>query len=298
MVLDHYINGKVERISPEAPVPILLMERQKYELGGVGNVARNIANMGAKTSLIFLQGNDQASNIVKKLLHNEKNIKNACINIPNFKTPIKTRLIKNDEHLLRVDDEDINFKLLNKYKILILNKLKKEIKKNDLIILSDYNKGLLDKDLIKKIISIAIRFNKIIIADPKKIDLSSYEGVNILTPNQKEMADASKNNLLSEKDLLLFAKDIIKKFGIKNLLVTRSEKGMLLINNKFIKEIKANAKNVIDVTGAGDTVIAIVGLMLILGLSVEDSVEVSNYAAGLVVGRSGTASVSFIDLIK
>ena len=298
IILDHYINGKVERMSPEAPVPILMMESQKYEIGGAGNVARNISNMGAKTTLICLSGNDQSSTIVKELLQKNKNIKSININIPNFKTPIKTRFINKEDHLLRVDNENIYFKLINKYKALIIDHLKKEIKKNDVIVLSDYDKGLLDKDLIKKIIKISIQYNKIIIADPKKIDLSSYSGVNILTPNQKEITDAAKKKYLDEKNLVKFGKNVIKKYNIKNLLITRSEKGMLLINSKSIKKINADTKKVIDVTGAGDTVIATIALMLTLGLSVEDSIKISNYAAGIIIGKSGTTSINYLDLIK
>ena len=156
IILDHYISGKVDRVSPEAPVPILVMKNQEYELGGVGNVAKNISNMGAKTTLICLSGNDFSSVKVKKLLRENKNIKNVSIKVSSFRSPIKTRFINEEKHLLRVDNEDVEFKLSNKYKNLIIEKLKKEINKSDLIILSDYNKGLLDKDLIKKIIKISI----------------------------------------------------------------------------------------------------------------------------------------------
>ena len=194
IILDHYIDGNVERMSPEAPVPILIKKNQKYEIGGVGNVAKNISTLGAKTTLLYLSGNDQASNHIKKLLNNVDNIKNINIHIPSFKTPKKTRFIKNKKHLLRVDDENIDFKLTNKYKQVVLKKIDNEIKKNELIILSDYNKGMLDKDMIKKIINTAIKYNKKIIADPKKFDFSIYSNVDILTPNQKEMTDASKKD--------------------------------------------------------------------------------------------------------
>ena len=169
IILDQYMNGKVERMSPEAPVPILTMESQTYKIGGAGNVAINISNMGAKTSFICLSGHDPSSIIIKKLLQKGKNLKNFYINVPNFKTPIKTRFINKEKHLLRVDNENVNFRLTAKYKNLVIEVLKKEIKKNDLIVLSDYDKGLLDKHLIKKIIEISAAFNKIIIADPKKL---------------------------------------------------------------------------------------------------------------------------------
>tara|TARA_B110000858_G_scaffold161998_1_gene186843 strand:+ start:266 stop:1246 length:981 start_codon:yes stop_codon:yes gene_type:complete len=297
IILDHYIIGKVERVSPEAPVPILMMESQNYEIGGAGNVARNLSNMGAKTTLVYLSGNDSYSSIIKNLLQKDKNIKSFRINIPNFITPIKTRFIKKNEHLLRLDNEKTNFKLINKYKTLIIERLKKEIKKNDLIVLSDYDKGMLDKDLIKKIIKISKQYNKVIIADPKKIDLSSYSNIDILTPNQKEINDSANIKFVDEKKLITYAKLIIKKYNIKNLLITRSEKGMLLVNNESIIKIKADANKVVDVTGAGDTVIATLALMLTMGLSVKDSINISNYAAGLVIGKSGTARINYLDLI-
>ena len=169
IILDRYINGKIERVSPEAPVPILAMDSERYEVGGVGNVARNISKIGSKTTLICLSGSDQSSIIIRKLLKKDKNIKSINILISNFRPPRKTRFIKDKNHLLRVDDEDTDFKLTYRYKKIIFNKLDNEIKKNDLIILSDYNKGLLDKDLIKKIIKLSIKYNKKIIADPKKM---------------------------------------------------------------------------------------------------------------------------------
>ena len=298
IVLDHYIRGKVVRMSPEAPVPILKMENQTYEIGGAGNVAINISSMGAKTTFIYLSGKDHSSSIVKKLLKKDKNIKSFKINVHNFRTPIKTRFINKEEHLLRVDDEENKFKLINKYKSLILERLKKEITKHDLIVLSDYDKGLLDTDLIQKIIKISISHNKIIIADPKKTDLSCYNGIDILTPNQKEINDSAKKNLFTEVKLVKFAKKLMKQHNIKNLLITRSEKGMLLVSHNSITKIKANAIKVIDVTGAGDTVIATLALMLTMGLSVEDSIYISNYAAGLVVGKSGTARIKYLDLIS
>ena len=298
IILDHYINGKVERMSPEASIPILKMESQQYQIGGVGNVARNIAKIGGKTSLFYLSSNDPSSVIINKMLKKEKNISSIKIKIPNFKTPVKTRFINKKKHMLRVDDEDNNFIIINKYKMLIVQRLKREIKKNDLIILSDYNKGMLDEYLIKKIINISIRYKKLIIADPKKINLSIYSNVTLLTPNQKEVTDSAKTNFLSEKNLIIFGKKLIKQYNIKNLLITRSAKGMLLINNNSIIKYKTNAKEVIDVTGAGDTVIAILSLMLSLGLSIDESIKISNYAAGMVVGKSGTSSISYFDLIQ
>ncbi len=297
IILDHYIVGNVERMSPEAPVKILAMKNEKYEIGGAGNVVRNMANLGVKTSLIYLSGNDHSSKIIKKLLNKEKNINNINIPVPNFKTPRKTRYVEDSNHLLRVDDESKNFKLKDVYKKIVLKKLINTIKKNDLIILSDYNKGLLDKKLISLIIKISKKYHKKIIADPKKTDLSIFSNVDILTPNQKEMMDATNIKSLNEKRLIKSGRYIVKKYNISNLLITRSEKGMLLINRGSITKFKSNPKKVIDVTGAGDTVVALIGIMLALKFSYNESIEISNYAAGKVIGFSGTASLNFADLI-
>lgn len=298
IILDHYINGVVERISPEAPIPILLMQNQDYQIGGAGNVAKNISSLGGKVTLLCLTGNDTSSIIVKKLLLKEKKIKSIFIKVQNFTTPKKTRFIKEKKQLLRVDDENVNFKIKNKYLKIIIEKIEKEVIKNDIIILSDYDKGLLEKEIINKIIKISKKYDKKIIADPKKINMSVYSNIDIITPNEKEITDASKKKFLNEKNLIIYGKKIINKFQITNLLVTRSEKGMLLINKNSIKKIDACAKKIIDVTGAGDTVVATLGLMLSIGFSLNDSIKIANYAAGLVIGKNGTAHIKYSDLIK
>lgn len=236
IILDHYISGTVERFSPEAPVPILNMLSQNYKIGGAGNVAINISSVGAKSTIIFLSGLDSSSKIVKKIFNKEKNIKKININIKNFYTPTKTRFINTKNHLLRVDNEKSNFKLLNRQKLKIIEIFKKEVKKNDIVVLSDYNKGLLDRDLIKRIINICKKSNKPIIADPKKSDLSFYNGVDVLTPNQKEMTDAANKNSLNERNLIKFANTLVGKNKINNILITRSEKGMLLVNENSVKK--------------------------------------------------------------
>ena len=144
---------------------------------------------------------------------------------------------------------------------------------------------------------IAKKNKKIVVADPKKINLSAYKNADIITPNQKELADAAGKNLSSEKELIRFSRKIIKKNNINNILITRSEKGMLLVNDKYVKKFKANVKNAIDVTGAGDTVVAVLSVMMALGLDLDISVKISNDAAGIVVKKKETANVSLKDLI-
>jgi len=296
IMLDHYVYGNIYRISPEAPVPILAAESEFFQLGGVGNVSRNITNLGGNVSLLYLSGNNSSSKKINKLLNNNKYIRKIKINVPNFRAPIKTRFINKLSHIIRVDHEDTDFNLANKYNKLIAIKLEKEIQKHDLVLLSDYSKGLLSKSLIKKIVSISKKYNKKIILDPKDKDFSIYSNIDLITPNQKEVTEASNKKYLNDKDLIKFSRKVIKDCKIKNILVTRSEKGMLLIDSKSLYEFRANAKKVIDVTGAGDTVLAVMALMLSVDCSMIDSVKVSNYAAGIVIGKSGTEALSYKEL--
>ena len=298
IILDHYIYGKVERISPEAPIPILSFKEENYQLGGVGNVAKNLSSLGAKCSLVSLTGNDFSSKKINKLLLLEKNIKQVKVKNNNFITPIKTRYINKLGHLLRVDREDTKFKIKDNFKKKLFTILNKEIKKSDLIILSDYNKGFLDEYLIKKIVKLGKKYNKMIIADPKKNNLKAYSGIDIITPNQKEISDAAGRVLKNEKEIISFARMIIKKYDIKEILLTRSEKGMLLIGHDYSIKFKANAKKVLDVTGAGDTVISVLALMKSLQIDTISSSEISNHAAGIIIGKRGTASLSYKELVS
>ena len=295
---DIFIYGNIERMSPEAPIPILLFKKENYQLGGVGNVARNLSSLGAKCSLIVFSGDDASSKKIKTLILKEKNIKQANVNLPNYETPIKTRYINKLDHLVRVDKENTNFKLNNNIKKKLLILIDKKIKESDLVILSDYDKGFFNKLLIKKIVKIAKKYNKIIIADPKKNDLSAYSGMDIITPNQKEIEDAAGKTLKSEKELIIFCRSIINKYNINEILLTRSEKGMLLITNDHYKKYKANLTKVLDVTGAGDTVISILALMKALGLNTDTSSKISNYAASLVIKKRGTAALNCKELIS
>lgn len=297
IILDQYIYGRVERISPEAPIPILLVENETYALGGVGNVARNISSIGGKVVLITLSGNDQESAKISELVNEFKHIKKLKLKIKNFKTPLKTRYINNSAHMIRVDKEMPQFKLSKTQNEKILDLINKEIMKCDLILLSDYNKGLFSKELIKKIVKLAKVHNKIVLADPKSNDFSIYSGVNILTPNHKEITQSSTKKNLNEKNLVSYGQEVIKKYNIEQLLVTRSEKGMMLIKAESSKNFREVTKKVYDVTGAGDTVIAILSLMKAIGLDTEHSSMIANYIAGIVVGKPGTAAANYSDFI-
>ena len=298
IILDHYIFGKVHRLSPEAPVPILLSERESYKLGGVGNVVKNISSIGAKASILYLSGNNNSSKIIKNLIKKEKDIKRYQITVPNFITPVKIRYINKTAQIMRLDRENLKFKLNKSYIKIIVNRVDKIIKNYDLIVLSDYNKGIFDKSLIKSLVILSKKYNKKIIVDPKNIDLSIYANVDLITPNQKEITDSAFKKYLSEKNLIKYSKKIINNHKIKNILITRSKDGMLFIDDKKSKKYLANANKVIDVTGAGDTVLALLAVMLSAGCTLNECVIVSNYAAGLVIAKNGTESLTFKELMS
>ncbi len=298
VMLDHYVYGKVHRLSPEAPIPILLNEDEKYFLGGAGNVARNLSDVGAKCTLLSLIGTDHASKKIKNLVLNDKNIKSELLIFKNYCSPIKTRYIKNSEHLLRVDKEIKSYKKSKQLLLNISKSLIKNIEKCNLIILSDYNKGFLNRKLIKEIVNIAKKYNKIIIADPKKNNLGAYSYIDLITPNQKELNDAAGKELKNETEIVTFCRSIIQKYNIKEILLTRSEKGLLLVGQDYLKKYKADAKKVYDVTGAGDTVISILALMKAIGFNTERSSKISNHAAGIIVGKYGTATLTYNELVS
>ena len=187
IILDRYVYGRIDRVSPEAPVPILLVTSEKYQLGGVGNVAKNISSLGGRPSIFYLSSNNDVSKKINGLIKCEKNIKRIEAKVNAFKAPVKTRYINKSSHIIRVDDENCDFKLSKKSQEYILKRLELEIKKYNIIILSDYNKGFLSKKIIQQIIKISKKYGKMVIGDPKKNDLSIYSNIDLLTPNQKEI---------------------------------------------------------------------------------------------------------------
>ena len=298
MILDQYIYGKVERMSPEAPVPILSINEENFQLGGVGNVARNISSLGGKATIVSLIGKDFSSKCIEKLIKKEKNLKSDFVVDEGYSTPLKMRFLNNFTQLLRADKEKVRLKSQSSLIKKIKDKIKNQIEHCDAIIVSDYKKGLITKKFIKEIVQLAKKNKKIILADPKSKDFKIYEGVDFLTPNQKELSEATNNFIDSEKEAVESGKQIIKQCKITNVLVTRSEKGMILINNNNFKNFPTLAKEIYDVSGAGDTVIAVLTIMLASGFDIETSAFLSNHAAGIVVGKRGTAVTTQEEMIK
>jgi len=298
IILDHYVHGNIDRISPEAPIPVLKADERNYNiLGGCGNVARNICSANNKCHLISIVGNDDDGSKIKKILKEIKSLTFNLIVDTSRCTTKKTRYVCGNQQILRVDNE-IERSISKALETKIIKLLKKKLNEYNVIVLSDYNKGVLTDNLIKKIIKIAHDFKKILIVDPKKKNFSAYAGATFITPNFKELKRATNildSNTKSSEDSLVIklSKQIINKFNFKAVVTTRSSDGISVATDVgTFFHLPSEAKEVFDVSGAGDTVLAYLSSSISKGESLESSVKTSNIAAGIAVGKFGTSVVS------
>ena len=285
VMLDRYWFGEVARISPEAPVPIVRIERREERLGGAANVARNAAALGAYTGLLGVVGDDEAGGHVERML-GEGGIHSYLQRDPAISTIIKLRVIGRQQQMLRIDFEDAPSGTVLRDKLIQFNTLLPDY---DVIILSDYAKGSLVNvaDMIKS----ARAAGKIVMVDPKGDDFARYCGASVLTPNKSELRHIV-GNWSSEEQLTAKAQQMRRELSLDALLLTRSEEGMTLYTEHEVRHMQAAAREVFDVSGAGDTVIATMAAMLGAGLGLWDAVQIANRAGGIVVGKLGTATVT------
>ena len=285
VMLDRYWFGDVSRISPEAPVPVVRIERNEERLGGAANVARNTATLGARTSLLGITGQDEAGETVKRLLE-ESGIVSCLHPDRTISTTVKLRVIGRQQQLLRVDFENEPSGAVITDKFTLFQQL---VNEHDIIIFSDYGKGALTH--VRDMISLARQSGRTVLVDPKGDDYSIYAGATVLTPNRPElrMVVGSWN---SEEQLTQKAQTLRASLGLEYLLLTRSEEGVSLYAEEFVHHIPAIAREVYDVSGAGDTVVATLGAMIGTGMDVREAVNIANRAAGIVVGKLGTGAVT------
>lgn len=303
IILDSYSHGEVRRISPEAPIPVLKINNNKYEVpGGCGNVARNICAAGSNCHIISICGNDEESRVLKKLLSESKNLSFNLIIDKDRCTTKKIRFVSENQQILRVDRE-VSKPINKKIESSLLKAFKKRIDDSDVVVISDYNKGMLTDSLLRSIIILSRKKNKKIIVDPKKNDFYPYKGASFITPNFKELLIASKgenslkdtnNNEVVEK----LSKKILFELQFEAVVITRSSEGISIVSkeNKNI-HLPSKAKEVYDVSGAGDTVIAYIASGLANGKTLYNSTEIANDAAGIAVGKFGTTIVNENDLL-
>lgn len=291
VMLDRYWFGEVNRISPEAPVPIVRVERREERLGGAANVARNAVALGVETSLLGVIGEDEAGQSVEALL-NEVGIHSYLNHDPSISTIIKLRVIGRQQQLIRIDFEEKPTAQILQDKLSRFNSL---IADHDVIVLSDYSKGSLVN--VATMIAHAKQLGKCVLVDPKGSDYSIYRGASLLTPNKSELRQII-GEWRDEAELTLKAQSLRKELDIAALLLTRSEEGMTLFTDEEILHVPAMAREVFDVSGAGDTVIATVAAMLAEEKSLHDAVLIANQAGGIVVGKLGTATVTREELFQ
>lgn len=301
LMLDHYVWGDVERISPEAPVPVVQMSRESFRMGGAGNVANNIASLGLDVSIMGIIGKDAHGDRMKELLSKaEINYKGIILD-KERPTTTKTRIIAHNQQVVRIDRESSD-DIMEDYDNEIFNYLERNIHNYDAVIISDYNKGFITKGNIFKIIDICNKNGILIAIDPKKSDLMVYDNTFIITPNIKEIENYTGrkigcNNLDVIRDHGI---EILERSKIKNLLITLGEAGLMLFTRSHKTDytyIKTRAKSVFDVTGAGDTVISAFMSAYICGFDVLKSACLANIAAGLVIRKIGTTPILNDDLI-
>lgn len=289
VMLDRYWFGEVSRISPEAPVPIVKIERTEERPGGAANVARNIASLGAVVDLLSVIGDDQAGEQLQKLI-SEAGVSANLRRDPTISTTVKLRVIGRQQQLLRIDFETTPSREVLADKLLDFGLL---LDGCDVVILSDYGKGGLAH--IGKMITMARQKGKPVLVDPKGDDYSRYRGATLITPNRAELKQVI-GNWSSQAELEVKVQKLRKDLELDALLLTRSEEGMTLFREGSVFNEPASAREVYDVSGAGDTVIAVLAAMLAGGCDLEAAVSVANIAAGIVVGKFGTATVQLAEL--
>lgn len=288
LMLDEHIWSSVNRISPEAPVPIAEVNKITHVPGGSGNVAVNIAALGGIPILFGLIGKDSSAEKLLKALKEFNVSGKYLIKDHTRPTILKSRIIAASQQVVRVDREDKN-KLSQKAYQNIIKKAVKLIKKADAVIISDYGKGLVTKETCQAMITACQKANKIVAIDPKGRDYSKYKGATILTPNLKEASLAANIEINSSKDLLNTGKTLLNATRTKHLLITRGKEGLSLFSADDVTHISAIAKEIFDVSGAGDTVIATITLAATTGIEMKHAASLGNTAASIVVAKIGTA---------
>ncbi len=285
VMLDRYWFGEVNRISPEAPVPIVRVESREERLGGAANVARNAAALGSVVGLLGVVGQDEAGDSVERMLESML-IESHLNRDPAISTIVKLRVIGRQQQLLRVDFEEAPSDAVLRDKLTQFNAL---MPQHQVIVLSDYAKGSLVN--VAHMIEAARQLNKLVLVDPKGEDFSPYAGATLLTPNKGELRRIV-GSWKNEDDLTAKAQNLRRELKLRALLLTRSEEGMTLYTDERIAHFPAQAREVFDVSGAGDTVIATMAVMLDSGMSMEEAAVIANRAGGIVVGKLGTATVT------
>jgi D-beta-D-heptose 7-phosphate kinase/D-beta-D-heptose 1-phosphate adenosyltransferase len=299
IMLDVFLYGRVERISPEASTPVILVEREDIVLGGVGNVARNVLDLGGQVSIVSVIGEDVAAQTIRSEIARYCEAAQIMLVIDSKRpTTQKTRYVSDryKSHLLRADRE-ISGAISGSVEAECLFRAVESVGWADAVVVSDYAKGVLTPALVKAVIEEARRQGKPVVVDPKSLDVSRYAGATVVTPNKLELERYARKPLHGDEDVVSAAGELLGAIPCKAILTTRSEEGMTLVRQDAGPvHVPASASNVVDVSGAGDTVAAVMALVLSLGADLELAARVANAAAGVVIGKAGTATLTALEL--
>ncbi|MCC7203306.1 MAG: D-glycero-beta-D-manno-heptose-7-phosphate kinase [Nitrospirae bacterium] len=291
IIADHYVWGKVERISPEAPVPIVDVQRESFMLGGAGNVAANILSLGGRVRICGVVGRDDIGRWVINRLSTENICTDGIIIEEDRPTSKKTRVIAHNQHVVRFDHESRG-EISSQSQDLIIGYIRTHINDIRVIVISDYAKGVITRNLVQSILQVSLENDLCVIVDPKLKHFNFYTGATVITPNTSEASMASGMPVSDDESLIKAGNILLKQSNADAILITRSEHGMSLFQkNEDVIHIPAAAREVYDVTGAGDTVVSTLALSVAAGASLKDAAILANYAGGIAVGIVGTATV-------
>ena len=289
LMVDHYLYGKVERISPEAPVQVVDIQKEELLMGGAGNVINNLISLGAKVGVCSVIGDDEGGEFLHQRLGQKGVVKEGLVTQKGRKTSHKSRVLASHQQIVRIDKEDKE-DISKESEDTILMRIKIVLPFYDAIVLSDYGKGVLTNTLTQNIISLSKEKDKLVLVDPKGNDYSKYKGATLLTPNKKEATEATGIDIKDDETLLKALKKLKDEQDLTYSIITLSEEGIALLDKDFEK-IPTVAKDVFDVTGAGDTVIASIAISLVEGNSIKEAVEFANKAAAVAVSHVGCYAV-------
>ena len=300
VMIDSYMFGKVERISPEAPIPIVTSTHKENRLGGAANVALNIKSLGATPLLCSVIGKDEKADVLLKRLETQGISPEGLIQTKKRKTTVKTRIISQHQHLLRVDEEEntpLSASLEKRLLEIIYKTLSQSI---DAVIFEDYDKGVITTAIIEHTTELANEYNIPVLVDPKKRNYHQYKNITLFKPNFRELVESSKTNMEKSDHSKLFtsAKKLHKEKNIDLVLITLSEAGVFISDGESYSTIPAEVREITDVSGAGDTLIATASLCCAAGLKPFDIASISNLAGGLVCEKSGVVPVNRDDLME
>jgi D-beta-D-heptose 7-phosphate kinase/D-beta-D-heptose 1-phosphate adenosyltransferase len=296
VMLDRFLHGDIERISPEAPVPVIHLRETREMLGGAGNVASNIASLGGKAILVGLVGADEPGNRLRQIVAGRHAIIPALIETRHRPTICKTRFIAGRQQVVRADEESRE-PLHDDEEEALTAAIAQNLSQAQAVIFSDYGKGVLSNSVVRRGIAAARAHGLKVFVDPKSDDFRRYSGAACITPNAREMAAVARAPVDSEAEIAGAARRVMQECGVDSILVTRSEKGMMLVEADCVASVSARAREVFDVSGAGDTVIATLALAHADGRPLAQAMHIANAAAGVVVSKLGTATADIAEVM-